>query len=456
MPRLAWFGPMPPARSGVAVNGAEVVAALRGRFEIDVFADEPIAAAHRHERPPSVRSAHDFVWMHRRQPYDLAIYQLGNSSAHDFLWPYLFRYPGLAVLHDAHLHHARAAALLRLRRAADYRAEFVAAHPDVSPDAAELAVAGFDSYLYYAWPMTRLVAEASRVTAVHASAMAPALAEETPEAIIDTIRLGHGEPIDEARAAAARAAVIRRHDLPPAATLFAVFGGLTPEKRVPQVLAAFAALLPYAPSARLLLVGAAAAHYDVLADVRAREVSSHVTITGHVDDETFTEYVAACDVSLNLRWPTAREMSGPWLRAIAAGRPTITMDLVQTAGVPSLDPRTWTVAHAATTPAAAPEPVTVAIDVLDEEHSLRLAMRRLAADPALRDRLGRAAAAYWRREHSHEAMLADYDRVIARALATPDPPARLPAHLRATGEERLHALLAPFGVEPGADLWSRI
>ena len=27
----------------------------------------------------------------------------------------------------------------------------------------------------------------------------------------------------------------------------------------------------------------------------------------------------ACDVSLNLRWPTAREMSGPWLRALAAG-----------------------------------------------------------------------------------------------------------------------------------------
>ena len=47
---------------------------------------------------------------------------------HDYLWPYLFRYPGLTVLHDAHLHHARAA-LLRTRRADDYRAEFAANHP---------------------------------------------------------------------------------------------------------------------------------------------------------------------------------------------------------------------------------------------------------------------------------------------------------------------------------------
>ena len=36
------------------------------------------------------------------------------------------------------------------------------------PDLAELAIAGFDNHLYYSWPMTRLVVQASRLTAVHA------------------------------------------------------------------------------------------------------------------------------------------------------------------------------------------------------------------------------------------------------------------------------------------------
>ena len=42
----------------------------------------------------------------------MIVYQLGNSAAHDFIWAYLFRYPGLLVLHDAQVHQARALWLL--------------------------------------------------------------------------------------------------------------------------------------------------------------------------------------------------------------------------------------------------------------------------------------------------------------------------------------------------------
>src|SRR5688572_29487691 len=163
MPRLAWFSPMPPVRSGIAANSAELVAALDEGHEIDVFADEPTASA---------RSAHDFLWQHRRRPYDLTIYQVGNSSHHNFLWPYLFRFPGLTVLHDVHLHHARAALLLTEGRTEQYRAEFSANHPEANADLAEVAVAGFDSHLYYMWPMTRLVVEAARTVGVHSRGMA--------------------------------------------------------------------------------------------------------------------------------------------------------------------------------------------------------------------------------------------------------------------------------------------
>ena len=93
---------------------------------------------------------------------------------------------------------------------------------------------------------------------------------------------------------------------------------------------------------------------------------------------------------LSLRWPSARETSASWLRAIAAGRPTLVTDLAQQADVPTLDPRSWTVVHAQPTLAAL-EPVAVSIDMLDEAHSLTLALKRLTADAALRARLGAAA-----------------------------------------------------------------
>lgn len=453
---------MPPVPSGIAACSAELVAALGAQHHIDVYGDEsPVASA------PGAGSAHNFVWRHRLQPYDLTVFQVGNSSHHDYMWPYLFRYPGLTVLHDAHLHHARAAALLRTRRAADYRAEFAANHPDANADLAELAVVGFDNHLYYSWPMTRLVIQASRLTAVHTAPVAHALREELPGAAVSSLRLAHGTRLTTAQARDARERVRVTYGIPRDAVVFGVLGGLTPEKRIPQILDAIREILPYAPTAHLLLAGAPARHYDVRADVRNRGLEAHTTITGYVEsDHELTAHMAACDVSLNLRWPTAREMSGPWLRALAAGRPTIITDLAHLADVPSLDPRTWRPNNVAIRdsrfasrsdpsnrePRAANrevnEPVCVAIDILDEDHSLRLAMRRLASDPALRASLGTAGQRHWEQQHSMPRMLEDYGRILAEAAALPAPQVALPAHLVTDGDRLLKGTLTDFGVNP--------
>jgi glycosyltransferase involved in cell wall biosynthesis len=441
--RLAWFSPMPPVPTGIATCSAELVAALRQQHVIDVYGDEvPVA------RASGAESAHNFVSRHRSHPYDLTVYQVGNSSHHDYLWPYLFRYPGLTVLHDAHLHHARAAALLRTRRPSDYRAEFAANHPDANRDLAELAVAGFDNHLYYSWPMTRLVVEASRFTVVHTPIIARRLKAELPNAAVSSIRLAHGTRVSDPQARLARDRVRGKYGIQSDASLFGVFGGLTPEKRIPQILGALEATLPYAPAAHLLLAGAPARHYDVMADVRDRSLENHVTVTGYIEeDDELTDHVAACDVSINLRWPTAREMSGPWLRALAAGRPTIITDLEHLADVPSLDPRTWTL-----TPGSGIRdsglitPICVAIDILDEDHSLRLAMRRLATDSPLRASLGAAGQRYWEQEHSLSGMLEDYERVLADAASRPAPLASLPEHMVTNGDGLLKQILEQFSM----------
>jgi hypothetical protein len=216
-------------------------------------------------------------------------------------------------------------------------------------------------------------------------------------------------------------------------------------------------------------------------------------MTGYIDsDDDLTEHIAACDVALTLRWPTAREISGPWLRCLAAGMPTIIVHLAHLVDVPALDPRTWephsvvpgfgepslgnthpelengkwesghgkagtgsgeqglpAEASTAAPNAGRPfgrDPVCVAVDILDEGHSLRLAMRRLAHDAALRDALGRAGQSYWAAEHSLARMVEDYRRLIPMAMARPTPEIRLPAHLHANADETLHRLLGPLGV----------
>jgi hypothetical protein len=74
-------------------------------------------------------------------------------------------------------------------------------------------------------------------------------------------------------------------------------------------------------------------------------------------------------------------------------------------------------------------------------------MRRLAVDADLRRTLGGAARAFWQREHSLEAMADDYGRVVLEVRGVRGVREGLPVHLRTTGEEKLQALLAPFGID---------
>ena len=138
-------------------------------------------------------------------------------------------------------------------------------------------------------------------------------------------------------------------------------------------------------------------------------------------------------------------MSGPWLRALAAGLPTVTIDLAHMADVPSLDPRTWRLRPTGSGTGTIP-PVTVAIDILDEDHSLRLAMRRLASDAALRAELGAAGRRYWDDEHSDARMVEDYRRVLAVAAARPAPEAARPAHLVTNADRILRRVLEECGL----------
>jgi glycosyltransferase involved in cell wall biosynthesis len=466
--RLAWFSPLPPGTSGIAAYSAELLPLLRRHHDIDVFVEGPPLPSAFGARP-----AHDFVWMARRTPYDLTVFQLGNASCHDYMWAYLFRYPGLIVLHDAQLHQARALWLTRRwqPRLDDYLAEFRANHPDAPADIGRLVAAGLGGTLYHHWPLLTLVLASARLTAVHNRRVMLELSERHPDAAIEAIEMGVADPLaawsgatgatgatgaagwpavarSEFPRAKAGASIRERYGIPSEAIVVTAFGGVTPEKRIPAILAAAGSIARSEPRLHVLLVGARVEHYDVTVDVATHELRDRVHVAGFVDEADLPGCLQATDVCVCLRWPTSRETSASWLRCLAAGRPTIISDLVHLADVPTLDPRDWRVLDAGGL--GVRPPVAVSVDVLDEEHSLRLAIERLCADSPLRARLGQAGRQWWSEHHRLEDMAAAYERLLTRAHALPPPRVDLPAHLVDDGVSHTRRLLAPFGLE--ADL----
>jgi glycosyltransferase involved in cell wall biosynthesis len=405
---IAWFSPLPPSRSGIAAYSAELLPRLSGHV-IDVYPEH---------------AAHDFVWRMRRDPYDLVVYQLGNARYHDYMWAYLAAYPGLVVLHDARLHHARARWLLDGRRFDDYRREFRYDHPSAPADVAQYAVEGLGGTIYYCWSMLRVVMRTARSVAIHNDRVAADLRVEFPETPIDVIRMGVPPP---PASTDARTRIRRRQAIPDDAIAFAAFGKVTAEKRIGPILKAMSALTTEHRDVYLMLVGDADGYAPLDHEIDTAGVRDRVRVIGHVDDEAIGDHLAAADACLCLRWPTAQETSAAWLRCLAAERATVVTDLAHMVDVPADAVRR--------------------VDVWDEERSLVTAMRTLASDRTIRDRVARAGHAYWAAHHTLDAMAADYQRVLAAAASRRAPaPVDLPEHFTADYSDRAHAVARELGV----------
>ena len=95
-----------------------------------------------------------------------------------------------------------------------------------------------------------------------------------------------------------------------------------------------------------------------------------------------------------------------------------------------------------------PVPVTLAIDILDEDESLKVAMAHLSDDAGSRAALGRAAREYWSAHHTMACAVEDYLRAIERAMARPVPRVRdLPRHLREDHTAAVGEIGREMGIE---------
>jgi glycosyltransferase involved in cell wall biosynthesis len=418
--RLAWLTPVPPAATGIADYSTEVIALLADRHRVEVFHDQDEVDSG--ALPASCRRfrAHLLLERHRAEPYDLAVYQMGNSAHHAFLYDLVPRMPGLLVLHDLVLHHSRARAFLdsavarayarepwdsgrreEARALVDrYRAEIAYVYPDQAGRLVEVQLGTVGHLLPYAYPLFRLPVEASRLTAVHNRFMAAAIGDESPRAPVARVAMpAVPAPVKAQEVAALRA----RLGIRPDELVVGSFGLMTREKRIETVARAVARAASALP-VRLLLVGPVPDPPALAALLERTGVAARTVVTGRVPFGELPSHMEATDIVVHLRYPTARETSAALLRVLAQGRPAIVSDLEHLADLPT--------------------DAVVRVDVNDEEGEVTRAVLRLGQRPMARRRLGDNAAAFMEREHSPERCREGYEAAIEQAIALPDPPPR--------------------------------
>jgi glycosyltransferase involved in cell wall biosynthesis len=82
-----------------------------------------------------------------------------------------------------------------------------------------------------------------------------------------------------------------------------------------------------APNARMILVGEPHPEFPLEAMIGSMGLSANVRVLGFVPIEEFVGYLGACDIVLNLRYPTVGESSGTLLRSLGLGKAVMVSEI---------------------------------------------------------------------------------------------------------------------------------
>jgi glycosyltransferase involved in cell wall biosynthesis len=324
---LRFFSPFPPTLSGVSdysltvakhlARGVKLLAIVKTPQEKELLEDHDLEA--------------ELIEDETAEP-GLNLYQIGNSDAHDYVFDAALRTPGIAVLHDLHLHGLIKAATLPRNQIDRYRALMTSEGPSEQL-VAERTLLGDFSPLYSAFvDGYRMLARASRGVIVHSDWAANCIRRDGIEVPVHVIP----HFCDGLVAAADRAGRIRktRQELGIADDAFVLshFGFVTEVKQL-DLLIKIALKLQDRLNVHLLIAGGGSR--ELLASQSA-DLSAlrHKTFVGHVPDQMLNDSILASDLISILRYPSNGETSGIGARCLSMGRPMLCFDYFAYADLP--------------------------------------------------------------------------------------------------------------------------
>jgi glycosyltransferase involved in cell wall biosynthesis len=409
-PRIAFFSPLPPRRSGISDYSAFLLDELRQVYRIDLFHDLGYV-------PDLALASDEFQCLDARlfgryaasRDYHAIVYQMGNSRYHNFMYEILLDHPGVVTLHDFalagfHLHHGRR----RGEEKAYIRRELLRWYPEQ----AEIIEARFAEWpwdwelitrecIERGWLLNKRLLSRSRCVIVHSPWCMKQVNTLSPEYAGRVTVIPHGIwprrlPADE------RAAIRDRFDIPRDALMIASFGFIHPDKMSPEALDVFEEIARREQSALFVFVGEEMDGGLVRRHAETLGLEARVRFLGRAQGSDFWDLGAVTDLGINLRRPpTHGETSGALLNLLASGVATVVTDVGTFSDYPDNAVRKvrWE---------------------SDGIAGLRQAMIELATDQAARELLGRSAYAYVCEHHEWSKVARQYVEEIERSRAGGD------------------------------------
>jgi glycosyltransferase involved in cell wall biosynthesis len=394
--KLAYFSPVNPVQSGISDYSEELLPALARYAEIDLYLDNDL-------KPSNPALAKQFAtypaskFSKQVGRYDSYLFHMGNSAAHAYIYRALLEHGqrGVLVLHDFVLHHFLMGQYLNHGRAQEYIRVMGQRYGKEGEATAREVIKGKLPEVLFQYPLCDEAIEAASAVLVHSQYSKNLIEKSHPGKTVGVARMGVPLPPNVDKKAARE-----RLGLPQNEFILTSLGHLNPYKRLDSALWAFRAFSREFPNSRYILVGSPSPNYNIRAMVRALGLEKRVEITGYASGEKYADYLAASDVCVNLRYPTAGETSASLLRIMGAGRPVL---VSRTGAFVEL-----------------PDDTCIKVDVDDAEEELLLEyLRLLARRPEVAAELGYNARRYVAEQARLSDAAHDYYLFLCQILGQP-------------------------------------
>lgn len=391
---------MPPVESGIANHSNDIISSIAERYDVDIVVEKSliskISSMLLQENPAKIISDALFIKQYRK--YDRILYHIGNSNFHDYQINLMENIPGVIVLHDffvsglvryqGYSRNDRTKWLNSLFLNHGFSALY------------QLLQAQDEDDICWNYPCNAKFVENAKAIIVHSNYARQLAAQWLGK---EEAGRWHAIPLLRAPPKHEEAGVRQRLGLEADDLVFCCFGLIGFTKCNIEVLNGWiASKVARSPKAKLIFVGQNSADkYGAKLEIAIKNsgLSDRIFITGWTDNAIFHDYLAICDIAIQLRTLSRGETSAAILDCMAYGIPTIVNANGSMAELPK-------------------DSVYMLPDALSSS-ALANAIDALHGDAKLRIKMGANARRIILERHDAESSAKSYYDIIEHAYKTP-------------------------------------
>jgi glycosyltransferase involved in cell wall biosynthesis len=326
---IAYCSPFNPIKSGISDFSEELIMELKEYANIDLF----------YNKQPDKKEIKDNFKFYNikelykdevRSKYDIIVYHMGNNvEYHKCITEAYMEFSGILELHDFSLHNYLAGDTYIHNNIEAYIECVRYSHGERGVKIVQNFLDGKERAPWetHALELTvnKHMIDRAKGVIVHsdmAKQMVKGIRPEVPVINIPLHTMDIQENYEDAKIKAKKSLNIESETL-----VFGSFGYATRAKRIMEILDALSIYYKKNTKNFKYFIVGKVDDIDVEGKIKELSLEDNVTVTGYTELDEFKVYMSACDVCMNLRYPTHGESSASLHRMLGMGKPIIVSNL---------------------------------------------------------------------------------------------------------------------------------